>query len=139
VIAMCKKIAIDCSKISQWASNSTTGSSFGNYSSSDYGTGYNDVFWRLNVSVTPTGTVEGIARCTESSSDYSTPSSSGRNCWCRMTGQDGNNACLCGSWVFLSDWGSASDCAYICADDCAFCVLNGTLDSCSRAAVLSLP
>ncbi|MDR2268608.1 MAG: hypothetical protein LBD94_00300, partial [Rickettsiales bacterium] len=88
VVTMCKKIAIDqCSKVRQWAANSST--TYGIY---DYNYGYNDVTWYVEVESNPAGRVDGIARCTESSSNSGTPSSNGVNCWCRMTGQDGNNA-----------------------------------------------
>ncbi|MDR2268941.1 MAG: hypothetical protein LBD94_02035, partial [Rickettsiales bacterium] len=64
VITMCKKIVIDqCPKIRQWAVSSVLDSSFGSYT---HNTGYNDATWQVSVSVTPTGTVEGIARCTTS-------------------------------------------------------------------------
>ncbi|MDR2268754.1 MAG: hypothetical protein LBD94_01050, partial [Rickettsiales bacterium] len=137
VITMCKKTVIDqCPKTRPWAASTVSDGSFG---SSTYGSGYNDATWQVRVSIAPTGTIEGIARCTTSGSDPSTPSSGGKICWCRMTGQDGNNACLGGYCVFLFAASSASHCANDCANACAYCVQNGGHLLCSRAAVLSLP
>ncbi|MDR2268808.1 MAG: hypothetical protein LBD94_01330 [Rickettsiales bacterium] len=87
-------------------------------------------------------TVSGTSFCGSTSSgtytngtpSYSTTGTNNTNCWCRMTSPN-----LGGSWVFLFDNGSASNCAYYCARNCAYCVRNGTNNSCSRAAVLSLP
>jgi hypothetical protein len=136
VITMCKK-SDQCPKTRPWAASTVSDSSFGSYT---YNSGYNDATWQVRVSIAPTGTIEGIARCTTSGSDPSTPSPSGNVCWCRMTGHDGNNACLGVSWVFLHAFSSVSYCVNYCANDCAVCVLlSGTFHSCTRAAVLSLP
>jgi hypothetical protein len=83
-------------------------------------------------------TVSGTATCGSSSSsatglDTSTVSNN-KNCWCRMTAPN-----LGASWVFSFADSSSAFCASGCAYYCAYCVLNGTIHSCSRSAVLALP
>ena len=55
-------------------------------------------------------------------------SSSGQYCWCKMNSYtpSGGSACNVASpsWVFLSDTGSASNCAGFCAYGCALNVMN---------------
>ena len=55
-------------------------------------------------------------------------SSSGQYCWCKMSSYtpSGGSACNVASpsWVFISDNGSASDCADYCADDCTAFVVD---------------
>jgi hypothetical protein len=86
--------------------------------------------------------VSGVSQCTDNEGDTSTgwnvwPSKTladNKNCWCRMTSPN-----IGGSWVFLFAYSSSAGCAAGCADDCAYCIQNGAVDSCSRSAVLALP
>ena len=95
------------------------------------------------VKDTSGGIVKGIASCNSTNgggeydsceSDAIKPgntfssSSGGRYCWCKISSYtpSGGNVCNVASpsWVFISDNGSASDCADYCADDCTAFVMD---------------
>jgi hypothetical protein len=132
-ITMCKKLE-PCYKIRQWAANSAL--SVDGYTN---GTGTSEVPWQVIISSAPRGKLDGVAKCTASSSDPAN-TSTGDYCWCRRTGQDGNNACG-GSWVFLSyidpSWHT---CSSYCGAGCGMCLYNdGRNGNCTSAALLVVP
>ena len=67
------------------------------------------------------------------------PDSSGQYCYCTLesyTPLNGSMTGLSAPWVFNNDYGDASDCAYYCANFCAYSLqLDGTLNLAFRAAV----
>ena len=77
------------------------------------------------------GVVYGEAICSQTSgtslATVGTPDTSGTGvtqyCWCRATGykETGGEKCdlSSSSWVFIDGHGSAADCAYPCANNCA--------------------
>jgi hypothetical protein len=84
--------------------------------------------WTVTNSSNSSQVFSGTIHC--SASNTST-SSSGGYCWCKMTSP------IVGNGVFLSNFGSASDCSSNCASSCANCVSNGTNSACSRSALMA--
>ena len=94
--------------------------------------------WGVNFTY---GDVIGEAICSSTSGTWATAgtpdtSGSGQYCWCRAMGYklSGSNMCAVSSpaWVFNDDHGSAANCAYYCANNCAG---NVRLNSFFRAAL----
>jgi len=90
----------------------------------------NSTTWSVTANVGAFGsqTVNGQAACTAGSAPTSA-TLNGTSCWCRMSGP------FAGSWVFAWSY-TASFCAHSCASNCAYCVRNGSVNSCTRGAVL---
>ena len=74
-------------------------------------------------------TIYGKSACATNQSG-SSPSGSGRYCWCRLCNDSGRSSC--GAWRYLYDGDSNSSCSYVnCAANCAE-VLMYTIDSFSK-------
>ena len=125
--------------------NDDTGDEVDGDCSDSHFAGLNDSEWETNFSY---GTVKGTSYCSGlsgndhnsawggNSADWSATesqltSASGEKkyCWCAATSYtpDGGNQCNIASpsWVFFSGlYGSASDCAFWCADDCVLALVG---------------
>ncbi|MDR1071903.1 MAG: hypothetical protein LBL21_04645 [Rickettsiales bacterium] len=82
--------------------------------------------------------VSGIAACLGAygmSGDKPSSWSTGRYCWCRVTGI--NNKKVSGAWVFHLSYGDLSECGVLCGVACSNCVRYGTDYSCTRSALFA--
>jgi hypothetical protein len=82
--------------------------------------------------------IRGVAAClsTETKSGNAPDASTyGPNCWCRVSSV--NSIDVDGAWVFNITHGSKTGCISDCAVSCCYCVINGTTNSCSRAALFA--
>ncbi len=100
--------------------------------------------WTVNWTSGTAGTIKGIASCNTvpgnndewtwangstlpANSNLASTETTGRYCWCKPTSwtpSGGSEQLLSAAWVFRSDYGGASNCAYYCASDCAYYVSN---------------
>ena len=109
--------------------NDDTGDEVDGDCSDSYFAGLNNSEWETNFSY---GTVKGMSKCSGLSggnnnrateSELTSASGEKKYCWCAATSYtpDGGNQCNIASpsWVFYGDYGSASNCAGLCAGGCA--------------------
>jgi len=91
--------------------------------------------WQVNNG---TNTIQGVAACLYSntkSGNVPSTITTGSYCWCQITNVNGIESL--GAWVYNTPFSDTGTCFQDCTFHCSYCIKNGSLNYCTKSALLT--